>query len=40
MAYAKEEGVHEKVIVNDDLEKAYTELEEWVLDGGRFGSGT
>ena len=38
MAYAKEEGVHEKIIVNDDLEKAYKELEEWVLDGGRFGS--
>ncbi|MCJ1244413.1 hypothetical protein MMC30_001611 [Trapelia coarctata] len=40
MAYAKEKGVHERIIVNDDLERAYTELEEWVLDGGRFGSGS
>jgi len=40
MTYAKEKGVHEKIIVNDDLEKAYTELEQWVLDGGRFGSGS
>lgn len=36
--YAKVEGVHEKVVVNDDLEKAYQELEEWVVDGGRFGT--
>lgn len=26
-----ETGAHEKVIVNDDLEKAYSELEEFVL---------
>ena len=38
MEFAKGEGVHEKVVVNDDLDKAYTELEEWVLDGGNFGS--
>ncbi|MCJ1431974.1 hypothetical protein MMC27_001330 [Xylographa pallens] len=38
MAYAKEEGVHDKVVVNDDLDKAYKELEEWVVDGGRYGS--
>lgn len=38
MEYARVEGVHERVIVNDDLDKAYRELEEWVVDGGRFGS--
>ena len=38
MEYAKEEGSHDKVVVNDDLEKAYTDLEEWVVDGGRYGS--
>jgi len=38
MAYAKEEGVHDKVVVNDDLDRAYKELEEWVVDGGRYGS--
>ena len=27
----------EKIIVNDDLETAYRELEEWVVDGGRWG---
>jgi guanylate kinase len=25
-----ETGVHDKIIVNDDLDKAYKELEEWV----------
>lgn len=38
MEYARVEGVHARVIVNDDLDKAYRELEEWVVDGGRFGS--
>ncbi|MCJ1377691.1 hypothetical protein MMC17_000787 [Xylographa soralifera] len=38
MAYAKGEGVHDKVVVNDDLDRAYKELEEWVVDGGRYGS--
>lgn len=37
MAFAKEEGVHEKIVVNDDLDRAYQEVEEWVVDGGRFG---
>ena len=40
MAYSREEGVHDKVVVNDDLEKAYREVEGWVVDEGRFGSGT
>ena len=38
MAYAKEEGAHDKVVVNDDLDRAYKELEEWIVDGGRYGS--
>ncbi|KAL9605018.1 MAG: hypothetical protein Q9219_000206 [cf. Caloplaca sp. 3 TL-2023] len=38
MAFSKEEGVHDRVVVNDDLEKAYQEVEEWVVDGGKFGS--
>ena len=37
MAFSKEEGVHDKVVVNDDLEKAYKEVEEWIVDGGNFG---
>ena len=38
MQFAKEGGIHEKVIVNDDLERAYHEVEEWVMDGGRYGN--
>ena len=38
LAYARQEGSHDKVIVNEDLDKAYRELEEWVVDGGRYGS--
>lgn len=37
MAFAKEEGVHDKIVVNDDLDKAYQEVEEWIVDGGKFG---
>lgn len=38
LEYSKVEGVHEKVIVNDEVDRAYKELEEWVVDGGKFGS--
>jgi guanylate kinase len=38
MTFAKEDGVHDKVVVNDELDKAYKEVEEWVVDGGRYGS--
>ena len=37
MAFAKGEGVHDKVVVNDELDRAYQEVEEWIVDGGRFG---
>ena len=37
MAFAKEEG--EKIVLNDDLDRAYEEVEEWIVDGGKFGSG-
>jgi guanylate kinase len=38
MEYAKQDGAHDKIIVNDDLEKAWEEVEKWVVDGGKFGS--
>ena len=39
MAFSKSaDAPFEKTIVNDDLEKAYKEVEEWVVDGGRYGS--
>lgn len=36
MAFAKEAG--EKVVLNDDLDRAYQEVEEWIVDGGKYGS--
>jgi guanylate kinase len=38
MEYARMEGRRDKVVVNGDLDTAYRELEEWIVDGGRFGS--
>ncbi|KAL8958259.1 MAG: hypothetical protein Q9193_004650, partial [Seirophora villosa] len=38
MAFSMEEGAHDRVVVNDDLERAYEEVEKWVVDGGRYGS--
>ena len=37
MEFSKREGVFDRVVVNDDLERAYGEVSEWVVDGGRFG---
>jgi len=31
MEFAKTEGVHDKVVVNDDLERAYSEVEAFCL---------
>lgn len=38
LEYAANPGAHDKIIVNDDLEKAYTEMRDWIVDGGRFGA--
>ncbi|KAL8798714.1 MAG: hypothetical protein Q9182_006447 [Xanthomendoza sp. 2 TL-2023] len=37
MAFSNEKGVHDKIVVNDDVEKAFKEVEEWVVDGGKYG---
>ena len=37
MAFAKEEGVHDKIVVNDNLDRAYQEVEDWIVDEGKFG---
>lgn len=37
MAFAKGEGVHDKIVINDDLDRTYQEVEAWVFDGGNFG---
>ncbi|PWY66140.1 guanylate kinase [Aspergillus sclerotioniger CBS 115572] len=38
LEFSKEPGAHDKIVVNDDLEKAYTELRDWIIDGGNFGA--
>ena len=38
MEFAKEKGIHDKVVVNDELDKAYREVEAWIVDEGRYGS--
>ncbi|KAJ5359887.1 hypothetical protein N7517_009078 [Penicillium concentricum] len=38
LEYAKQPAAHDKIVVNDDLEKAYIELRDWVVDGGKFGA--
>lgn len=37
MAFAKDAG--EKIVLNDDLDRAYKEVEEWVVDGGKLFEG-
>ncbi|TGZ81909.1 guanylate kinase [Ascodesmis nigricans] len=31
LEYSKVDGVHDRVVVNDDFEKAYKELNEWIV---------
>lgn len=38
MDFAKNGDIHEKIVVNDDLDKAYKEVEAWVVDDGKYGS--
>ncbi|KAI2790426.1 Guanylate kinase [Penicillium oxalicum] len=38
LEFSQQPGAHDKIVVNDDLEKAYEELRDWVVDGGRFGA--
>lgn len=33
LEFARTEGSHDKVIVNDDLDRAYAEMEEWIMGG-------
>lgn len=38
MAFSKSaEAPFEKIVVNDDLDKAYKEVEGWIVDGGKYG---
>jgi guanylate kinase len=33
LEYANQEGSHDKVVVNDDLDVAYREMEQWIMKG-------
>ncbi|KAL6714928.1 guanylate kinase [Lecanora helva] len=37
MAFAKEDGTHDKIVINNDLDTAYKQVEDWVIDSGNFG---
>ncbi|KAJ5995835.1 hypothetical protein N7481_002812 [Penicillium waksmanii] len=34
LAFSQTPGAHDKIVVNDDLEQAYGELKEFIVDGG------
>lgn len=38
LAFSQTPGAHDKIVVNDDLDRAYGELKEFIVDGGRFGA--
>ncbi|KAL8787777.1 MAG: hypothetical protein Q9195_007608 [Heterodermia aff. obscurata] len=38
MRFAKEEGIHDKVVINDDLDVAYKTVEDWIVNEGPDGS--
>ena len=37
MSFANE-GIHDKVVINDELDRAYKEVESWIVDEDRYGS--
>ncbi|KAL1957901.1 hypothetical protein VTO42DRAFT_5466 [Malbranchea cinnamomea] len=38
LEYANTPGAHDKIVVNDNLDKAYASMRDWIVDGGRFGA--
>ncbi|BCR87013.1 guanylate kinase [Aspergillus chevalieri] len=38
LEFSKQPGAHDKIVVNDELDKAYVELRDWIVDGGKFGT--
>lgn len=38
MGFSRQPGAHDKIIVNDDLDRTYRELRDWIVDGGKFGA--
>ena len=37
MAFSQEAGVHDRIVVNDDLDRAYTEVEDFIVRGHTAG---
>ncbi|KAL2872226.1 guanylate kinase [Aspergillus lucknowensis] len=37
LAYSTQPGAHDKIVVNDNLETAYKDLRDYIVDGGKFG---
>jgi len=33
MEFSKQPGIHDKIVVNDDLDKAYAECKAFILEG-------
>ncbi|KAI9872418.1 MAG: hypothetical protein M1830_001639, partial [Pleopsidium flavum] len=33
--FSRVDGVHDMVVVNDDLDTAYREVEAWIVDGDK-----
>ncbi len=33
MEFSKQEGIHDRIVVNDDVDKAYAEMEDFILGG-------
>ncbi|KKK24931.1 guanylate kinase [Aspergillus ochraceoroseus] len=38
LEFSKQPGAHDQIVVNDDLETAYQELKDFIVDGGKFGA--
>ncbi|KAL5334072.1 P-loop containing nucleoside triphosphate hydrolase protein [Aspergillus crustosus] len=38
LSFAQQPEAHDKIVVNDDLETAYKELRDFIVDGGNFGA--
>lgn len=38
LEFSRQPGSHDKIVVNEDLESAYVEMRDWIVDGGKFGA--
>lgn len=38
LEFSRQPGSHDKIVVNNDMDTAYKDLRDWIVDGGRFGA--